>query len=307
MKIKEHLINRSNSEQMVTEKDNSFRHNLIMVVLIAAVIFFLGTVVSMGFLMLVQMLIDCSQAEVQFLLEYYVVFIGIDVLVLVFCFFFEPDIYQSMKSSRRGGGRGNNWKMLSLGFLIGFCANVFCAFCACLSKDLAISFSRINIAYLICAFFAVLIQSGAEELVTRGYILGALSKRYPAWVGILMNGLFFGVMHLLNPGVTIISFFNILMFGVVTAMAVKYFDCLWLCIALHTAWNYTQNLLLGLPNSGVAPVSSMFCVDAVSDSIIYDAAFGLEGGIVWTILECTAFIVLLLWGPSFSNRKRSIE
>ena len=85
--------------------------------------------------------------------------------------------------------------------------------------------------------------------------------------------------------------------GIIFSLIVYYYNSLWAAMCFHTLWNYTQNILLGLPNSGLVPSQSLFRLNsgAVS-SLWYDTAFGLEGGIApilfWPVL--TAVIILLL-------------
>ncbi len=61
----------------------------------------------------------------------------------------------------------------------------------------------------------------------------------------------------------------------------------------HTAWNYTQNFLLGLPNSGLVSERALLHLDASSGSIFYDAAFGIEGGLT-AILELSILSILII-------------
>ena len=287
--------------------NESKKHSFIIVIVLAAVIFFAGSLIGMGMVKPFQILCGTKFPEIQFLLEYYLFYIGLDILIVLFCYFRERKIFDSMRSQRKGGMRGNNLKFVLLGLGIGFGTNTICVGCAVLSKDVTLAWNGISPLFLVLAFAAVLIQSGAEELVTRGYILGALNQRYPVWVGVLANGLFFGALHVLNPGVTVISVLNIFLFGVTTALAVSYYDCLWLCIALHTAWNFTQNLIYGLPNSGVVSKASVLSLESAGSSFVYEASFGVEGGLVWTILECIALILLLLWGPAAGMRNKKAE
>ena len=64
-------------------------------------------------------------------------------------------------------------------------------------------------------------------------------------------------------------------------------------------WNFTQNLLFGLPNSGLVSQSSFLHLDAASDSLFYDATFGVEGSL-------TAVIVISLFavGVVLVGRKK---
>ena len=189
---------------------------------------------------------------------------------------------------------GNTLKLFGVGALVGFLMNGACILVAWLHQDLHFTVGSFQAGYLLLAFLCVLVQSAAEELVTRGYMMGALRERYPVWVTVAANSLFFGALHLLNPGITVLSFLNIVMIGLCFSLVMVAFDSLWMCIALHTAWNFTQNLLFGLPNSGIVSQSSWLHLEAARGSVLYDAVFGVEGAVPALVVEALFILVVLL-------------
>ena len=225
----------------------------------------------------------------------YLEFIGIDFLVLLFCFLCEKPIFRSFGWAKRGGMRGNTWKNFALGLGLGFAMNGLCILIAWLHGDLDFSVGSFELLYLLFALLAVCVQSGAEELMTRGYMMGALRERYGPWPAIVINSLYFGALHLLNPGITIMSFLQIVAIGFALSLVVYYLDSLWMCIAIHTAWNFTQNVLFGLPNSGIVSVRSFLHLEGATDSLFYSAAFGVEGGLtgvlVSMLLACAVMVI----------------
>ena len=127
-------------------------------------------------------------------------------------------------------------------------------------------------------------------------MLSALQERYGVWIAIAVNALFFGAIHLLNTGITVVSFAEIVGIGAALGLVVYCLDSLWMAIGIHTAWNFTQNLLFGLPNSGRVSQSSFLHLDAAKNSAFYDAVFGVEGAIpalAVTVLLSAA--VILYW------------
>ncbi|RAS93821.1 CAAX protease, partial [Bacillus cereus] len=61
---------------------------------------------------------------------------------------------------------------------------------------------------------AFLIQGATEEIIVRGWLFPVLSTRGRIWVGIIVTSFLFGFLHLLNPGITILSISNIILVGV---------------------------------------------------------------------------------------------
>ena len=276
------------------------RHCILVVIGVALLFIFGGDLLGSILLNPVYRLLPNMDGGTAFLLQY-LSFIGIDILVLVYCALFEKDIFRSFLHPRQGGSPGNTGKNFAFGLLIGFGMNALCILLAWLHGDIHFYAGRFQLLYMLCALVCVCIQSGAEELVTRGYMMGALQKRYPVWVAIATNALLFGAMHLSNPGITVLSFLNIVAIAVALSLVMYYFGSIWMCIAVHTAWNYTQNLLFGLPNSGKVSESSFLHLEAAKDSLFYDVAFGIEGTL-------TAVIVITIFGAAvvYLGRKKGL-
>lgn len=69
-----------------------------------------------------------------------------------------------------------------------------------------------------CGIFSCfLIQGATEEIVVRGWLFPVLSVRSRIWIGIVVTSFLFGFLHLLNPGITILSISNIILVGVFAA------------------------------------------------------------------------------------------
>ena len=195
--------------------------------------------------------------------------------------------------------KGNNLKYLGLGLLIGFGLNFGCAVVAMLHKDIHIHFSRFEILPFIALLFAVFVQSSSEELVDRAYVFQVARKGYRSkWVAIIGNALIFSLMHGANPGVTALALANIFFSGLLFSLFVYYFDSLWCAYGIHTGWNFTQSILLGLPNSGLVVPYSNFELDtaAATNSFAYNVAFGIEGTILSTVVLAVACLIVYLLG-----------
>ena len=261
------------------------RHFFVIVFLVAAAMLIVGS--FLGDVIVSPLVRNLDDGWV-FLSEY-AMFIGLWIVILAYCFFWDKELLPSF-----GPGEGNTFKNLLIGLGIGLGMNLTCALAAIAHGDIVIYYSKFDALYLLVGFLAVLIQSGGEELMTRGYMLGATRERYGAVFAIAFNSLFFAAAHLMNPGVTALSIINIVLVGVLCSLLVIFYDSLWMAMGLHTAWNYCQSLLLGLPNSGIVSAKALFKLDAATDSVFYSAAFGLEGSLFTAILE-SACIALVLY------------
>ncbi len=143
----------------------------------------------------------------------------------------------------------------------------------------------------------------------RGFLYQRLMRRYrkPA-VAIVGNICLFGLLHVGNPGATVLGLLSVLLSGLLFSMLVYYMDSLWAAMAAHTAWNFTQNILLGLPNSGIVTPFSVFKLEAASamDSFAYSVGFGLEGTVLAAVFLLVASAVVMVWGMKKGKKPTDI-
>lgn len=225
----------------------------------------------------------------------YILFIDIWIGVLFVLFVFKSNHYIIDKITTKT--KGNNMANLFWGLFIGFVLNGLCALIAMINGDFTLRFSQFEIFRAFGLFFAVFVQSSAEELLCRGFMYQRLLKstNSPAFA-IIFNSLFFAALHLFNNGMSILPFYCIFIFGVFASMIIYYFDSLWMAMGVHAMWNFTQSILLGLPNSGNNVPYSIFKIgSSVKGSFAYNPIFGLEGTILSCVLMTACCVALYLW------------
>ena len=205
--------------------------------------------------------------------------------------------------------RGNNDRYLGIGLLAGFVLNMISAVTALLHGDITIHFKEFNFIAVFILFLAVFVQSSAEEVLCRGFIYQRLLKGTGnPYLAVFLNSLFFAAVHLLNDGMSILAFYDLIITGIFFSLIVYYFDSLWMAMGIHTTWNFTQSILLGLPNSGTSFPYSVFVLEnSVSQpSFAYNTEFGLEGTILSSIIMTVCCIGLFYW-KNHSNFKGSMD
>jgi membrane protease YdiL (CAAX protease family) len=197
---------------------------------------------------------------------------------------------------------GHSMSKLGLGILLGFLTNFFCILCALLHGDikLYLGFSAAEIPLMIYAFICVFFQSTSEELWCRTFMYERLNVHYPLWVAIVINGTVFGLLHSFNPGITVLAMADLIICGLAYSLLRWYSGSIWTCFGIHTMWNFTQNFLFGLPNSGLVSEASVFHLDASTgiSNLIYSYEFGVEGAVP------AVFKDLVLAGVIFYLAKR---
>ena len=129
----------------------------------------------------------------------------------------------------------------------------------------------------------------------RGFVYERVNVRYPLWVAILVNSLFFAALHIANPGASVLSIVSIAVCGLSYSVAKWYTGSIWFPMGLHTAWNFTQNYAFGLPNSGLVSAESIFSLESANarSNLIYDPAFGVEGAVPAILADAAIAAVCL--------------
>ena len=102
----------------------------------------------------------------------------------------------------------------------------------------------------------------------------------------------------MNPGINVPAIIDLVLSGLLFSLMVYYMDSIWCAFAAHTAWNYTQNIIFGLPNSGLKVPTSIFRLNeqTAANSFFYNTAFGIEGTWFAVIVEAAVIAVIFAWG-----------
>lgn len=143
-----------------------------------------------------------------------------------------------------------------------------------------------------------MLQGMAEEVLCRGYLLVSIGRRYSMMVAIWVNAVFFAMLHLLNDGISVLAFVNLVLFGVFASVYYIKRDNIWGVGALHSIWNLVQGNFYGIRVSGIQTGCSVLSSEMVEGKeFINGGAFGLEGGIAVTIVLLVGTVVLLYMKP----------
>lgn len=238
----------------------------------------------------------------------YFEFIGIWIVALLYMRFTKKN--RPILKVIGASAAGNNWKNVLLGVGIGFGLNGVCILAAWLNKDISLFFDSFDPVSFLIIFIAVFVQSSAEEVLCRGFLYQRILQSYKNPVyAIVGNAVLFALLHLLNEGVTILSLLNIFVVGILFSLMVYYMDSLWCAMAVHAAWNFTQNIIFGLPNSGIIVPYSVFKLDAsvARNSFAYNVGFGIEGTLFADIVLILACICLYLWGRKYGKKNFDLQ
>ena len=296
------------------EKTRKFKGNNIVwiIFLVLALYIFVSGLLEALFLKLVFNNVKLSD-EMYFIIDNYAFTIVSILVLVVVCWIVKKNRFILRSFLPKGMGKdhkilvvedtyeptqNNTLRSLMYGLLLGFVTNFTCIACAIAHGDIKLyyDFSASQIPVLIFGFLMVFVQSSSEELWCRGYMYERICIHYPLWVAVLANGLLFGLLHSFNEGASVIGIMDIAVCGISYSLVRWYTGSIWTAMGIHTLWNFTQNFIFGLPNSGMVSGFSIFHLDAANgvSNLIYDYAFGVEGTIIAVLVDGALGVAVLL-------------
>lgn len=238
-------------------------------------------------------------AKVFFILRYYVSpFIPLIIAFVLLTRIIKK--YNFITKTFWFGYQNNNFKWAIIGLGFGFAANGLGVLVAVLNKNISLVFASENFLLILLASAAVLIQSFTEEMMFRGFLFQAIAKAHKPWLGIILPALIFSAAHFFNPGISTFGKINIFLIGAVFGLGAYYFKSFWWAVTFHAAWNFTQNFIFGLPNSGVFSQISVFKLKNSTDSLFYSTSFGIEQSVTALAVE----ILLIAAIPLIASRQK---
>ncbi len=143
-------------------------------------------------------------------------------------------------------------------------------------------------------FMSALIPGFMEELFFRGILFRWIEEFGGSWAALLVTSALFGLAHILNPGATWFSSFAIAVeAGLLLGSAYMLTRSLWMPIGLHSAWNFTQGAIFGVPVSG-QPATGLLRSQPSGPPLLSGGAFGLEASAI-ALAIATVAVLFLLW------------
>ena len=152
------------------------------------------------------------------------------------------------------------------------------------------SYGNFNLIFL-AYFIAFCIQSTSEEVLVRGILTRVLCDRFGRNVAILLPSIFFGLLHLGNEGVTILSTLNTILVGIFFGKLLFYKENIMLTSGVHAGWNFSMAMIYGLSVSGFSGFDSLLNFKILNYNL-YDEIYGPEGSIVVTVIEIISILAI---------------
>ena len=173
--------------------------------------------------------------------------------------------------------------------------------------------SDIQLPMLLLLLVGYMIQSAAEEVMCRGFLMGALREKVPAWLAVLISSTAFAFPHL--PGIlemeakyVVAAILNLYLISIIFSLLVLYRGNLWISCGLHFAWNYVLGGILGLAVSGGdGAVFGLLLFKVKEGTLLNGGAYGIESSVITTVVLGTVLTVMLFWMRKKTRKKHGIE
>ncbi|WP_436524788.1 CPBP family intramembrane glutamic endopeptidase [Actinoplanes sp. HUAS TT8] len=134
-----------------------------------------------------------------------------------------------------------------------------------------------------------------EEILFRGVLFRIIEERWGSLVALIVSGLTFGGLHLLNPQASLWGALAIAIEGgLLAGAAYAATRSLWLPIGIHLGWNFAESGIFGATVSGSdTTVGGLFTGSPHGLAIFSGGTFGPEASI-WAVLTGAAAAYLLV-------------
>lgn len=158
---------------------------------------------------------------------------------------------------------------------------------------------------LLTAFVTYVLVAFAEEVFARGWVLQVLERGRGTMVAVIGSSAIFALLHAFNPGFGLTALLGLFLAGVLFAQAYVVTRQLWLPIALHLTWNFSEGPLFGFPVSGL-PAEGLMTIRPTGPEVVTGGAFGPEAGLIVLVGIGLASAALYALGRSRSARQEVV-
>jgi hypothetical protein len=133
-----------------------------------------------------------------------------------------------------------------------------------------------------------------EELLFRGVLFRVIEERIGTWTSLLLTGVVFGAMHLVNPDATLWGATAIAIeAGFMLAACYAATRNLWVPIGLHFGWNFALGGISGAAVSGNGESKGLLDATFSGSTLVTGGAFGPEGSL-YTLAAGVALTVVFM-------------
>ena len=215
-------------------------------------------------------------------------------LYSIIAFFLWVRFIEKRPIRTMGFSKGNGLSEFTKGVLVGAIMITTVLVVFFITGDAKFDRIQFSLPFLVSwmlVLIGYILQTAAEEIYIRGWLVPIISYHKNAYLAILIASTMFSYFHLDNNGASWLSTLHLFIFGLFTAVYAMKRGNIWGPCGFHFAWNFIMGNVYGFHVSGYDSESSLMYFTTSNRTFITGGQFGPEGGIPGLVV----FILALLW------------
>ena len=156
-----------------------------------------------------------------------------------------------------------------------------------------------NVIQLVLLFGAFIIQSLAEEVICRGFLLKSLTNKASVPIAIFVSSTAFALPHLSSVlsaegGFAVVGVINLYLVSTVFSLLFMLRTNIYIVAGLHCVWNFVLNGVMGLSVSGSNTNSNaLMNFEVNANNLLSGGVYGIEASILTTVVFGVVAIILV--------------
>ena len=215
-------------------------------------------------------------------------------LYTIIAFFLWVRFIEKRPIRTMGFSKGNGLSEFAKGVLVGAIMITTVLVVFFITGDAKFERIQFSLPFLVSwmlVLIGYILQTAAEEIYIRGWLVPIISYHKNAYLAILIASTMFSYFHLDNNGASWLSTLHLFIFGLFTAVYAMKRGNIWGPCGFHFDWNFIMGNVYSFHVSGYDSESSLMYFTTSNRTFITGGQFGPEGGIPGLVV----FILALLW------------
>ena len=132
-----------------------------------------------------------------------------------------------------------------------------------------------------------------QVLAFRVILFRLFEELLGSWLAFVLVAAIFGIAHFQNPNTSLWSTLALIISDILLVAAFMYTRRIWLVWGIHMGWNFFQDGIFGMPNSGITSFESWIQPAISGPEWVTGGSFGIEASVIAVLLSLGVAIVIL--------------
>jgi len=146
---------------------------------------------------------------------------------------------------------------------------------------------------IVDSFFFFGMGAFLQVLAFRVVLFRLFEELLGTWFAFILIAAIFGAAHFPNPNTSLWSILALIITDILLVAAFIYTRRIWLVWGIHMGWNFFQDGIFGMPNSGITEFQSWIQPAISGPEWITGGSFGIEASVIAVCLSLGVAVVIL--------------